>query len=147
MLTRNKPDAPGISTGTYFAKNVRTDERCRGGDPVIGEIERAVGKACVFSDLGVHLREVSDGDNSFCRYYYARMFSNKASVQLRVKGKYLLDNIRVETLGIGGECEHDGSFSGEVEVKLEYDKGAAFCDIVEVVEAIRNSGLRRNRKA
>ena len=64
-------------------------------------------------------------------------------IQLRLKGKYLFDNVQVSDLGVGGKCEHSGVFAGEVEVKFKYDDRAESDDIETVKNALRNSGLEK----
>ena len=51
VLTKDGPDEPEVIIEKYFSRGVEADKRCRGDNLVIGEIERAIGEACVFSRL------------------------------------------------------------------------------------------------
>ena len=146
-LEKNKPDVK-VFTETYSSKGVETDKRCRGDNPVIGEIENLLKKlrgkkVCVFSNLGIDPRELSDGDDFFYKYCFARMFSNGTPVQLRLRGKYSLDGILTEDLCFGESCEHQGSFVGEVRVGFAYNEKANNYDLQIIRNAITSSGLER----
>ena len=77
MLTKDEPDEPEIFAETYSTIDVGIDKRCRGDNPVIGRIERALGKACEFTRPAINPRELSKEDNFFYKRCFAKMFSNR----------------------------------------------------------------------